>query len=266
MLSIWRSLFGTPPKEEAPAIRRRRIDLGEALPPYTLYAIGDVHGCLDELLSAEERIREDILASETPGLVIYLGDYVDRGRQSAGVLNHLSGLNQDKRMRRLPLCGNHDSIFAAFARDPMNHLDWLDFGGRQTMLSYGIDIDELLTRGRGRPEEVARVLSQAIPARHLSLIEILPISLRVGPYLFVHAGVRPGVPLQEQTDEDMLWIREPFLATGPQLPLTVIHGHSPVSEPDFGPSRIGIDTGAYLSGKLSVLKIADGVPSLLHPS
>ncbi|MGX5667727.1 metallophosphoesterase family protein [Rhizobium daejeonense] len=245
--------------------RRRRIDLGDALPPYTLYAVGDVHGCLDELLAVETRIRDDIVSNETPGLIVYLGDYVDRGPQSAGVLNLLSGPNNDKRMRRLPLCGNHDAIFAAFVRDPANHMEWIDHGGRQTMLSYGIDIDELFTRVRRRPEEVARVLQQAVPSRHLSLIDVLPISLRVGPFLFVHAGIRPGVTLQDQTDEDMLWIREPFLSTGPQLPFTVVHGHSPFSEPDFGRSRIGLDTGAYVSGKLSVLKIANGVPSLLDP-
>lgn len=266
MLNIWRSLFGSSSRQTQPAARRRRIDLGEALPPYTLYAVGDVHGCLNELLAVETRIREDIVASEAPGLIVYLGDYVDRGPQSAGVLNHLSGPNNDKRMRRLPLCGNHDAIFAAFARDPANHMEWIDHGGRQTMLSYGIDIDELLTRVRRRPDEVARVLQQAIPARHLSFIDVLPISLRVGPFLFVHAGIRPGVALPDQTDEDMLWIREPFLSVGPQLPFTVVHGHSPVPEPDFGRSRIGIDTGAYGSGKLSVLKIANGVPSLLNPS
>lgn len=266
MLNIWKSLFGGSSRDVQPATRRRRIDLGEALPPYTIYAVGDVHGCLNELLAVESMIREDIMASEAPGLIVYLGDYVDRGPQSAGVLNHLSSPNNDKRMRRLPLCGNHDVIFAAFARDPANHMEWIDHGGRQTMLSYGIDIDETLTRVRRRPEEVARVLQQAIPARHLSFIDVLPISLRAGPFLFVHAGIRPGVPMLEQTDEDMLWIREPFLSTGSQLPLTVVHGHSPVSKPDFGPSRIGIDTGAYVSGKLSVLKIANGVPSMLDPS
>jgi serine/threonine protein phosphatase 1 len=261
MLNLMRQLFRgkAAPK---PTSARRRIDLGAGEPQYPLYVMGDVHGCLNELLEAENRIRADIQESGQPGMVILLGDYVDRGPASSAVLDHISRPDHDG-LKRIALCGNHDDAFLQFIRDPSQVLQWLDFGGRQTLLSYGIDGDYFLSRKNGGFAALQASLEEAVPAEHIRLLTELPVSVRIGDYVFVHAGLRPGVPLDEQTDEDLMWIREPFLSQGPELPCVVVHGHTPVTEPEFGRSRIGMDTGAYFSGKLAVLKILDGRARIL---
>lgn len=237
---------------------RRRIDLGDKPPNYPIYAIGDVHGCLEHLLRAEDRIATDIEVSERAGPVILLGDYVDRGPASAQVLDHLEKPSE-LGLKRVALCGNHDHIFRQFIDDPDAHLDWLALGGEQTLQSYGIDIHQIGLRQRGRNAKLKAALADAVPAFHKQFLDALPVSLKVGSYLFVHAGIRPGVPLEQQSDEDMIWIREPFLSEGPRLPpLMVIHGHTPHPTPSLGPARIGIDTGAFYTDKLTVLKIDGG--------
>jgi serine/threonine protein phosphatase 1 len=240
-----------------PAPSRRRIDLGDNPPAYPIYAIGDVHGCLDQLKRAEEKIALDIETSGEPGPVVLLGDYVDRGAASSQVIEHLCRPS-DLGFKRVTLCGNHDDIFQHFIEEPDFHLDWLALGGEQTLMSYGIDIHHVGIRQRGRNTKLKELLGEAIPLSHKQFLANLPVSLKIGPYLFVHAGIRPGISLERQTDEDMMWIREPFLKQGPQLPVMVIHGHTPQPIPDIGPSRIGIDTGAFYTGKLSVLKIDGG--------
>ncbi len=246
------SLFSS--SEKVPRVRRRRIDLGSSHPPYSIYAIGDVHGRLDLLLEAEHRIRADIRKCGRPGLVVLLGDYIDRGNNSAGVLSHL-GDSVETGLRRIALCGNHEELFRRFLHDPLGHLQWLELGGHETLYSYGIDGDALLARYADNAAGIRRVLRETIPTEHRTLLENLPIALRIGGYIFVHAGIRPGVALETQDDEDLLWIREPFIAEGSGLSATVVHGHTPMPEPTFGPGRIGIDTRAYASGLLTVLKI-----------
>ncbi len=242
--------------------RRRRIDLGQNPPPYPIYAIGDVHGCLDELRDAEARIAHDMAVNHRPGMVVLLGDYVDRGPASAHVLEHLIRPSEHG-LRRIPLCGNHDDIFSKFVDDPERYSEWLGMGGEQTLLSYGLDPYGLGTRGKRQRAKLGDLLLETVPVPHRKFLANLPVSLTVGKLVFVHAGLRPGIPLLQQSDEDMLWIREAFLATGPQLPLLVVHGHTPHPEPDLGPGRIGIDTGAYYSGRLTVLKIDGGRFSFL---
>ncbi len=236
---------------------RRRIDLGDNLPGYPIYAIGDVHGCMDQLKRAEEKIVTDIEVSGQPGPVVLLGDYIDRGAASSQVIEHLSKPSE-LGLKRVALCGNHDELFSKFIAQPDGHLEWLALGGEQTLMSYGIDIHHVGLRQRGRNTKLRDILVEAIPASHRLFLDNLPISLKIGQYLFVHAGIRPGIALERQTEEDMMWIREPFLAEGPKLPLMVIHGHSPKPAPDLGPGRIGIDTGAFYTGKLTVLKIDGG--------
>lgn len=249
---MFRSLFASPEKQ--PRLRRRRIDLGSGHPPYSIYAIGDVHGRLDLLLEAEHRIRNDIQDCGRPGLVVLLGDYVDRGDSSAGVLSHL-GDSVETGLKRIALCGNHEELFRRFLDDPPGHAQWLDMGGHETLQSYGLDGEALFARYGENAAGFRRVLREAIPAEHRALLETLPIALRIGGYIFVHAGIRPGVPLEAQEDEDLLWIREPFLTEGSGLPAIVVHGHTPTPEPTAGPGRIGIDTRAYATGRLTVLKI-----------
>ncbi|MBP2547969.1 serine/threonine protein phosphatase 1 [Neorhizobium galegae] len=245
-----------------PADLRPRIDLGQKSPGYAIYAIGDVHGCLKELLEAEARIAADMAASNLPGLVVLLGDYVDRGPDSSAVLSHLAKPSAAG-LRRLALCGNHDDMFLKFIEDPRSVLTWLDFGGRETLMSYGIDIENLQKRDKVDVVALKRLLDETVPAAHIDFLRNMPSALRLGEHLFVHAGVRPGLPLEEQSEEDLLWIREPFISRGPQLPMIVVHGHTPVQEPDIGPGRIGIDTCAYATGRLTVLKLFQGETSLI---
>ena len=235
---------------------RRRIDLGDVPPSFAFYAIGDVHGCLDLLVEAEEKIERDVARRDTPGLVLLLGDYVDRGPNSAGVLAHLL-TPPPKGCRRLALSGNHEAAFLSFYRDPLAHLQWLDFGGKETMKSYGLDCEYYFTRWGRDTRELVRAMNTAIPESHIRLLESLPIYLRSKGIVFVHAGLRPGISLSSQTDDDMLWIREPFLSEGPKLPLLVVHGHTPSDNLQIGPNRIGIDTAAFATGKLTVLRVKD---------
>lgn len=243
-------------RKESPAAppSRRRIDLGDEPATYPIYAIGDVHGCLAELQQAEARIAADVRRTGRPGLVVLLGDYVDRGPSSFQVIDHLQKPST-LGLRRLALCGNHDDIFSKFIEEPELYNDWLSLGGEQTLMSYGIDFAHLTRKRKSKFDDLKELLDQAVPAAHRQFLANLPICLKVGKLVFVHAGLRPGVALMDQQDEDLMWIREPFLSQGPRQPLLVVHGHTPQITPDAGPGRIGIDTGAYYTGKLTVLKI-----------
>lgn len=257
---LQRFLRQSAPTPTAP--QRRRFALGPPGPSFPIYAVGDVHGCLDQLLDAERRIREDAVQYEKTGLMILLGDYVDRGPRSAAVLEHLSR-PADTSLRRLPLCGNHDDVFLQFLRDPKQMDRWLEFGGRQTLLSYGLDAEHLVSRSGNDRNALRTMLQSSIPGHHVEFLASLPVCLEIGDYVFVHAGLRPGVPVADQKDEDLMWIRQPFLSRGPQLPKIVVHGHTPVEKPEFASGRIGIDTGTYYSGHLAVLKIVDGQATIL---
>lgn len=139
-------------------------------------------------------------------------------------------------------------------RKPARILEWLGFAGTETLHSYGIDIEHLLQSAAGS-ETIARVIRNMIPERHIQFLESLPVMLRMGRILFVHAGIKPGIDLKRQKDSDLMWIRQPFLNEGPQLPVLVIHGHTPARIPTFGPQRIGIDTAVSATGRLTVLTI-----------
>jgi serine/threonine protein phosphatase 1 len=235
---------------------RRRIDLGDDAPTYPIYAIGDVHGCLELLKEAEAKIARDIAETRRAGVVVLLGDYVDRGPASSGVLDHLIR-SSEHGLRRMPLCGNHDDVFRLFLDDPAKHGEWLGLGGEQTLASYGLDVHHQNFRQHTRNGTLKQLLAEFVPDAHRQFLTDLPISMKVGQLLFVHAGIRPGVALKDQEEADLMWIRDPFLAKGPNLPsIFVIHGHTPQAEPSLGPNRIGIDTGAFYSGKLTILRIA----------
>jgi serine/threonine protein phosphatase 1 len=239
---------------QAAAPSRRRIDLGDEPATYPIYAIGDVHGCLRELHDAEARIAQDVNRTGRPGLVVLLGDYVDRGPMSCQVVEHLLRPSE-LGLRRLALCGNHDDVFSKFIEDPALYMDWLALGGEQTLMSYGIDLQHLTQKRKSRGGDLKELVAEAIPEGHREFLSHLPIRLKIGNIVFVHAGLRPRLTLADQHDEDMMWIREPFLTEGPSQPILVVHGHTPHQQPSLGPGRIGIDTGAYYTGNLTVLKI-----------
>jgi serine/threonine protein phosphatase 1 len=261
VLGRFRSFIGgSQRKGTEPEVLPRRKRLVVAPPNPVVYAIGDVHGCLAQLIEAEARIAEDRVPRGAMKLIVPLGDYVDRGPDSAGVLEYLSGPSPHD-IERVCLCGNHDDAMAAFVRDPLDNLGWLSVGGDATLKSYGIDpVHALQPRRRG---DLRGVLAGAVPAHHLSFIDSLPVCLKVGDVVFVHAGLDPTRSLEDQTDEDMMWIREPFMTTGPGIPVTVVHGHTPSVDITTGPGRIGIDTAACVTGKLSVLKVEEGTFTLL---
>jgi serine/threonine protein phosphatase 1 len=226
----------------------------------TVYAVGDIHGRFDLLLEAEARIEADI-GDNPHALVVYVGDFVDRGRQSSDVLAHLM-TSHAPRFTRLCLRGNHDDLFLRFLDAPQSEGGWLDVGGKETLLSYKLD-PRTLREAWNDQFAVQDLLRRHVPDSHREFLRELPYCARWKSYFFVHAGLQPGVPLHKQVTEDLLWIREPFLSKGPELPITVVHGHTPTEEISYGRGRIGIDTGAYATGRLTVLKItADGADPL----
>lgn len=227
----------------------------------TVYAIGDIHGCLTELQQLETRIVGDAAGASGTCLIVLLGDFIDRGPDSAAVVDHVM-LPPPAGFERISLCGNHELAMLRFLADPMAGADWLDLGGLETLRSYGIDLMELRHRFRSTTACLSAA-ARAVPQHHRRFLLELPILLELGEFVFVHAGLRPGVPLAEQSDHDLIWIREPFLSQGPELERTVIHGHVPTAGIVFGNRRIGVDTGAYATGRLSAVRIRDGVPTAL---
>jgi serine/threonine protein phosphatase 1 len=210
-----------------------------------IYAVGDIHGCADRLDAMHAAIAADL--AERPvaqALVIHLGDYIDRGPDSAGVLERLIApfrAGSTPMPDVVNLMGNHeDMLLTALAEGRRAGDHWLHNGGGETLVSWGLN-------WRKGPAAWAR----DSPPRHLAFLRGLGVTHRAGGYVFVHAGLRPGVVLEAQSRHDMMWIREPFLSYEGALPGVVVHGHTPESTPIIRANRIGVDTGAVLGGALS---------------
>lgn len=215
-----------------------------------VYAIGDVHGCLDRLLRVYEQIEADIaLRPAGSALLIHLGDYVDRGADSAGVLRTLLAPPPAGVTQRLNLLGNHEAMMLDVLqnRDETSVAHWMMNGGAQTLASFGLD------PWSGADEWAARLQPEP-----LGLLRRLALVRRIGGYAFVHAGIRPGVPLAKQSAEDLLWIREPFLSSSVPAEAVIVHGHTPAQAPQVRPNRIGIDTGAVMGGVLTCAVLEGG--------
>lgn len=228
--------------------------------PTRIYAVGDIHGCDAQLRVLHERILAD--SSEAAGrkVVVYLGDYIDRGPDSRAVIDRLLG-EPLPGLEAVHLMGNHE----AFLLGVLDHAEapepWLMNGGLETLVSYGIDPNE--TAGDGA--RLAAALAARLPGAHVAFLRRLRLCYEQGSYLFVHAGVRPGVPIARQEEGDLLWIREPFLSAREDFGCRVVHGHTPMPAPVIRPNRIGIDTGAVYGGVLTaaVLDPAGGAPRFL---
>jgi serine/threonine protein phosphatase 1 len=235
-----------------------------ALPQgHLLYAVGDIHGRLDLLQSMLDLIESDASnhAAERRVLV-FLGDYVDRGPDSRGVVERLIG-GAPQGFEAHFLKGNHEAILLDFLAEAWRLDHWLLNGGEATMRSYGIDTERLARIGA--PAEVWRqAFAEALPGAHLRFFKNLQLSVSFGDYLFVHAGVRPGIPLNAQSEADLVWIRGPFLNHAEPFGKIVVHGHTPETEPVIRANRIGIDTGAVFSGRLTALKLQNGARDFLQ--
>lgn len=211
--------------------------------PAAVYAIGDVHGCLGQLVALEQVIARDGRNIEGEKWLVTLGDHVDRGPDSAGVVAHVMGPAPDG-FTRFSLAGNHEAMMLDYLDDPARHSYWLQEGGRETMLSYGADLQL-----GSPPAEVT------IPGDHLAFLKARPAYLSLPGWLFVHAGIRPGLPLADQTDDDLLWIRAPFLTSQLTGGLRVVHGHTPGRDIVVTPHRIDVDTACFSTGRLSAVRV-----------
>lgn len=218
-----------------------------------IYAIGDVHGRADLLQPLLERVRAHMRAHPTPRpLIVFLGDYIDRGPSSRQVIDQLISLRETFEV--IALKGNHEHYLIEFLENPPSLTKWLRFGGLDTLHSYRVLPND--HSDATEQELVAMSLSVALhQSKHLTFFGDLKTSFTCGDFFFVHAGVRPGVALDRQSEKDLLEIRNPFLLSKSNFGKTVVHGHTPVLEPDIRSNRINIDTGAYATGKLSCLII-----------
>jgi serine/threonine protein phosphatase 1 len=238
-----KKLFGTCktaiPPAEAPADTR-------------IYAIGDIHGRVDLLSRLHERIGDDAAESAAGRkVIVYLGDYVDRGEMSKTVIELL--LDEPlEGFESIFLKGNHEEMMLGFLDNSSIGAMWLYNGGDATAYSYGVRL-AAPTGVDQRYFEMQRALREKVPDRHLAFFRDLDLYHIEGGYLFVHAGVQPGIPIEEQSGQDLLWIREEFIASPADHGHCVVHGHTIFSEPDNLPNRIGIDTGAYYTNVLSCL-------------
>lgn len=231
---------------------------------HLLYAVGDIHGRLDLLEAILDRIEVDTRASGHVArrTLVFLGDYVDRGPDSRGVVDRvISGLPQGFDTHFLK--GNHEAILLNFLDDAWSLDNWLVNGGEATMLSYGVDTGQL-ARLRAPSEAWRQAFAAVLPEAHLRFLKSLKLSVSFGDYLFVHAGVRPGVPLGAQSEADLIWIRAPFLDHAGPFDKIVVHGHTPTKQPVARPNRIGIDTGAVFTGRLTALRLQGGAREFLQ--
>jgi len=244
----------TRPVAPSPLATRDRID------GRLVYAVGDIHGRYDRLKELLNRLAGDVRdrAPRRKPVLIFCGDYIDRGPDTAQVLEALGWLQRDGRFEVRLLKGNHEDAFQGFMDSPDTRSRWLQVGGRATLISYGVSPPE-------RPDDpdACRTAHQALcarmPAAHRALIDGLELMVTIGDYAFVHAGIRPERPLADQTPRDLMWIREGFLDRGERFEKRIVHGHSWTgTAPEIRDNRLGIDTGAFRTGVLTAVRITDG--------
>jgi serine/threonine protein phosphatase 1 len=215
-----------------------------------IYAVGDIHGRADLLIETIARIEDDLRRRPIRYAVeVYLGDYIDRGPDSKTVIDLLAVRLVEN--RAVCLRGNHEAILEDFLRDPARFRHWRQLGGMQTLASYGI-----WPRSPLETElELQRRFRSVFPRTHDLFLRCLRYSFCCGDFLFVHAGIRPGIPIERQDTNDLIWIRGEFLDFAQGHGKYVVHGHTPVPHPDIRPNRINIDTGAWHTGTLTCIAI-----------
>jgi serine/threonine protein phosphatase 1 len=252
-----RRLFGAAAK-----VLPGRVPAGQAA-----YAIGDVHGRLDLLEVLLSRISKDARRhrADQARSLVFLGDYIDRGSESRGVVERLLD-DPMPGFAKIYLMGNHEEAMLAFLEGLSDGLDWLSFGGLETLMSYGVPL-RAFPRSEDAVLALRQALTEAVPQSHLEFFRSCTLHHSIGDYLFVHAGVRPGIALERQSPTDLMWIRDDFLRS--KVPLRgriVVHGHSICDLPQNREHRINIDTGAFVSGRLTSLVLRDGERRFLSTS
>lgn len=234
-----------PAAPEAPAVPEGVI----------VWAVGDIHGRLDLLAPLVRGIVADANASTADKkIVIFLGDYIDRGPDSRGVLRYLADLQGDGDLEWRFLKGNHEETMLDFLGDPAIGPQWCEYGGDATFASYGLRLPDL----RHKLEAWAHLaadLDHRLTTKERRFLEGLELNVTVGDYFFVHAGARPGVALDQQASDDMLWIRRTFLDSDVAFDRIVVHGHTPSAEVHADHRRMGVDTKAYASGRLTAVRL-----------
>ena len=220
---------------------------------YRAYVVGDVHGRLDLLEELLAKIHAELQhRPSAKTLLVFVGDLIDRGPSSAQVIERLRTYKRDG-IRPVFLLGNHEEVLLRILKgDAQLITKWRWFGGAECLESYGLDSSQFAQLS---DEEALALVRQAIPREHVEFLESFADSCRFGDYLFVHAGIRPGVELEQQRQSDLRWIREPFLLDDSDHGFVVVHGHTISEEVEARPNRIGIDTGAYRTGVLTALAI-----------
>lgn len=241
MLKQLRSLLSPRPSQPPPAVP----------PGERVYAVGDIHGCSTLFAALIEAIEADDEArAQAQTSVILLGDLVDRGPQSAEVIAMARDLGKRRKLRIL--MGNHEEMLLDALENEEIFKHFLRFGGRETILSYPVDPDRY---HRAELAEAHALMREVIPEADIEFIRGFEDRIEIGDFLFVHAGIRPGIPLDQQKTADLRWIRDPFLTHRESFGPVVVHGHTIFDTPRIDPNRISIDTGAYRSGRLSALAL-----------
>lgn len=217
-----------------------------------IYAVSDVHGCASLLEKIFAAIDYHLArAAPARALHVFMGDYVDRGPASKETIDLL--IERSLKHETIFLKGNHEAFLLEVLKDPERLDAWKDYGGFQTLMSYGLTPS--LKPDREERTHLIRSLREAMPYHHHQFFAKLRPCLTCGDFFFTHAGVRPGIPLRRQREEDLLWIREDFLQSNENFDKFIVHGHTPVPKPDLRPHRINIDTGAYATGVLTLLLV-----------
>jgi diadenosine tetraphosphatase ApaH/serine/threonine PP2A family protein phosphatase len=252
-MDVFLKRFGKSP---TPAASERWVPDG-----MRVYCVGDVHGRHDLLRQMAERVEADIKSSSFDNAeTVFLGDYVDRGLGSIHVVEQLARGEWPTPI--VALVGNHEDLLMAFLEDEGVLEVWRSLGGLETLHSYGVDVGPAMAKRDFGAIQVA--FAARFPESHRQFLERLKVSTAIGDYFFCHAGVRPGVPLDRQTRNDLLTIRDTFLSSAVEHGKLVVHGHTPSVVPEIRPNRIGIDTAAYATGRLTCLVLEKDQRRFLH--
>ena len=243
-------------KTAPPVATARRVPEGRRV-----YCVGDIHGCDDLLREMAERVEADMaVRSFDHAETVFLGDYVDRGPDSKRVIERLA--TNEWPTSIITLAGNHEDFLLAFLDDTEILDFWRGQGGLETLHSYGVDVGPAMA---GRDfAAVQAAFTARLPKHHHDFLKALKVSAPIGDYFFCHAGVRPGVPLERQQRDDLLNIRDPFLSSKAEHGKLVVHGHTPSVAPEIHTNRIGIDTGAYATGRLTCLVLEENEQRFLQ--